>query len=186
MSRNIALFGMMGVGKTTVAVQVADRLGRQAVDTDDELRRWTGRTIPQLFEEFGESGFRELEGQVVAELARFQDLVLALGGGTVLRDDNVSALQLTGVLVELRADPATLAQRLRAGDQIADRPLLDGDDPVAALRRTSDERAERYAAVANVTIDADRPVDEVVEAILQWAMSCGDVLTPSEHEQVMT
>ncbi|MFP4634844.1 MAG: shikimate kinase, partial [Nitriliruptoraceae bacterium] len=138
------------------------------------------------FEEFGEAGFRELERQVVAELARFQDLVLALGGGTVLRDDNVSELLLTGVLVELRADPATLAQRLGAGDQIADRPLLDGDDPEAALRHRYAERAGRYAEVADVTIDAERPVDEVVEAILQWAMSVGDVLTPSEHEQVMT
>ena len=186
MSRNIALFGMMGAGKSTVAALTADRLGRRAVDTDEELRAWTGRSVPEIFAAYGEAGFRELERQVVEELARFNDLVLALGGGTVLSDDNVSALLLTGVLVELRAGPEVLVARLRAEEQSADRPLLDSDDLAGSVRRTYEQRASRYAAVADVTVDAERDPDAVVEDILAWAMGSGDVLTPSEHEQVMT
>jgi shikimate kinase len=185
-SRNLALFGMMGVGKSTVARQLGERLGRRVADSDDELRRWTGRSIPELFAEHGEPGFRDLERQVVEELARFHDLVVSLGGGAVLRDDNVASLLLSGVLVELAAPPEVLVERLRADAQVGDRPLLDGRDLEASIRATYDARAERYAEVADVTIDAARPVDAVVDDILAWALEQGDVLTPSEHEQVMT
>ncbi len=181
MSRNVCLTGMMGAGKTTVATIVADRLGRRMADTDDELRRWTGRSIPELFAEHGERGFRDLERRVVEELATFHDLVVALGGGVVLRDDNVASLLLTGVLVHLDAPPDVLAARL-GGD--TDRPLLHGDVD-AKVRATHAERHDRYLDVADVTIDATRPADEVAQDVLDWALAQGDVLTPSEHEQVM-
>jgi shikimate kinase len=182
-SRNLALYGMMGVGKTTVGRAVADRLGRRFADTDAELVRWTGSAIPELFLEHGERGFRELERQVVEELATYHDLVLALGGGTVLRDDNVASLLLTGVLVELRATPEILLERLR--DDAGGRPLLAGEDLETRLRDTLAEREARYAAVADTTIDAGRDLDLVVEDVLTFAREAGDVLTPSEHEQVM-
>ncbi len=182
-SRNLALFGMMGAGKSTVGREVARRLGRRFADTDAEIERWSGRTIPELFEQHGEAGFRQLERQVIVELSNFHDLVLALGGGTVLRDDNVADLLLSGVLVELRATPEVLIDRLSGA---ADgRPLLAGGDLATRVRDTYAQRAARYAAVADTSIDADRPVEAVVTAILDWAREAGDVLTPSEHEQVM-
>jgi shikimate kinase len=185
MSRNIALLGMMGAGKTTVARELADRLGRRVVDTDDEIRRWTGRPIPELFADHGEAGFRDLERQVIEELARFHDLVIALGGGAVLRDDNVASLLLTGVLVELRAAPEVLVERLTGESD--DRPLLGSPEGFEArLRAVHADRADRYAAVADLTVDAARAPDAIVHDILEWAMAQGDVLTPSEHEQVMT
>ena len=183
MSRNVCLFGMMGSGKTTVAWILGQRFGRRVVDTDDEIRRWTGRSIPELFAEQGEAGFRDLERQVVEELAKLHDLVVALGGGAVLRDDNLASLALTGVLVHLDAPVEVLTERLHA-DAAADRPLLAGDVR-ERLASTSAARAERYADVADVTVDAARAPDEVAEEILAWAMAQGDVLTPSEHEQVM-
>jgi shikimate kinase len=183
-SRNLVLYGMMGVGKSTVGSAVADRLGRRFADTDDELVRWTGRSIPELFAAHGEPGFRDLERQVVEELARFSDLVLSLGGGTVLRDDNVASLLLTGVLVELRTTPEVLLDRLT--DEADGRPLLAGDELEARLRATLAEREDRYASVADVTIDAGQDPAAVVEDVLRFALEAGDVLTPSEHEQVMT
>lgn len=183
MSRNIALHGMMGAGKSTVAVLLADRLGRRVADTDAELRAWTGRSIPELFAAHGEAGFRDLERRVVEELAKFHDLVIALGGGAVLSDDNVSSLLLTGVLVELRADPEVLFERLRGS---TDRPLLGTPDELERrVRETHAARAARYAEVADLTVDANRGPEQVVDDILEWAMAQGDVLTPSEHEQVM-
>lgn len=182
-SRNLALYGMMGVGKSTVGQAVADRLGRRFADTDVELVRWTGRSIPELFLDHGEAGFRDLERQVVEELAQYHDLVLALGGGTVLRDDNVASLLLTGVLIELRATPDVLLARLRA--EADGRPLLAGEDLATRIRTTLAEREERYATVADVSIDAGRDLTLVVEDVLTFAREAGDVLTPSEHEQVM-
>jgi shikimate kinase len=113
------------------------------------------------------------------------DLVLALGGGVVLDDDNVASLLLTGVIVHLDVPVDELVARLQVADEAADRPLLAGDLE-AQVRTTHAARHARYLEVADVVVDASRPVDEVVTAICAWAMEQGDVLTPSEHEQVMT
>lgn len=182
MSRNLCLMGMPGVGKTRLGGILGRRLGRRVADTDEELTRWTKRSVPELFEERGEEGFRALERQVVEELSRFHDLVVSLGGGAVLRDDNVASLLLSGVLVHLDAPPEVLIGRLGGG---APRPLLDGD-LAARVRATHAERDARYRAVADVTIDATRAPDEVADTVLAWALAQGDVLTPSEHEEVMT
>lgn len=181
--RNLALFGMMGAGKSTVGAEVARRLGRRFADTDAEIERWSGRSIPELFAAHGEAGFRQLERKVIVELSRFHDLVLGLGGGTVLDDDNVTDLLLTGVLVELRATPEVLLRRLQ--DQADGRPLLAGGDLEDRLRTTYAQRSDRYASVADVHVDADGEVEAVVTAVVDWAREAGDVLTPSEHEQVM-
>lgn len=186
MSRNLCLIGMMGAGKTTVGQLLGDRLGRRVVDTDDEIRRWSGRSIPGLFAEHGEHGFREIERQVVEELTRFHDLVISLGGGAVLRDDNVASLLLTGVIVHLDASPEVLVERLRAADAATERPLLAGSqDLEATVGATHATRVERYREVADLDVDADRAPDDIVQEILEWALKQGDVLTPSEHEQVM-
>lgn len=183
MSRNLCLSGMMGAGKSTVAGLLAQRLGRRLADTDEELRRWTGRSIPQLFEAHGEAGFRDLERQVIEELATYHDLVIALGGGAVLRDDNVTSLLLTGVVVHLDVPAEVLVTRL-TGD--TDRPLLADGALTDRVTETLAARHERYLEVADVVVDGARPPEEVVEEVLTWAMASGDVLTPSEHEQVMT
>jgi shikimate kinase len=182
MSRNVCFVGMPGAGKSRVAQLVGRRLGRRVADTDTELERWTGSTVPELFEEHGEAGFRRLEHDVVAELATFHDLVVSLGGGAVLDDDNVAALLLTGVLVHLDAPVEVLARRIEGGPE---RPLLAGDLH-GRLRATHAARDARYREVADVTLDATRSPRGVADAVIQWAAAQGDVLTPSEHEQVMT
>ena len=190
MSRNLCLVGMMGAGKSTVAEVLGDRLGRRVADTDDEIRGWTGRSIPELFMQHGEEGFRDLERHVVEELATFHDLVVSLGGGAVLRDDNVSSLLLTGVIVHLDVPVEVLVERLRDGGA-DDRPLLGGPGGTEAelldrLRSTAEARDPRYREVADVTIEASGPADQVAEDVIAWALAQQDVLTPSEHEQVMT
>jgi shikimate kinase len=184
MSRNLCLIGMMGSGKTTVARVVGDRLGRRVVDTDEELRTWTARSIPELFATHGEAGFRDLERQVVEQLATYHDLVIGLGGGAVLRDDSTASLLLTGVLVHLEVPPEVLVERLTA-EGGADRPLLEGD-LATRVRTTHAERVERYRSVADVSVDGSRSPEEVATEIVSWALAQGDVLTPSEHEQVMS
>lgn len=182
MSRTIALAGMMGAGKTTVGRALADRLGRGFVDTDAEIERVTGTTVACLFDERGEAGFRALEKAVVAAVAALDDVVVALGGGAVLDDDNVAHLLLSGVIVHLDVPVATLVRRLVADGPDA-RPLLDGG--VGHVERLHAARRPRYLEVADVTVDAGRAIEQVVEDVVEWSRACTDVLTPSELEQLL-
>lgn len=183
MSRNLCLSGMMGAGKSTVAALLGERLGRRVADSDVELRRWTGRSIPELFEAHGEAGFRDLERQVIEELSTYHDLVVALGGGAVLRDDNVTSLLLTGVIVHLDVPAEVLVARLTGS---TDRPLLAEGALSERVDETLAARHDRYLEVADLVVDGSRSPAEVVDEVVGWAMSLGDILTPSEHEQVMT
>lgn len=184
MSRTIALAGMMGAGKTTVARLLGDELGRLVVDTDREIERAVGAPIPVIFAERGEPYFRAAERQVVRELARPDDLVLALGGGVVLDDDNVAELLVTGVIVYLEATAEVLVERLEAAAEAEQRPLLAGNTAMQ-VRDTLEARAPRYAEVADVVVDAARDPDVVARSVLDALLERDDVLTPSEHEQVM-
>ena len=188
MSRSICLSGMMGAGKTTVAEVLGRRLGRGVVDTDAEIERWTGRSVAEIFAEDGEVAFRELERRIVTEVARVPDLVVALGGGTVLRDDAVADLLLGGVIVQLDVPVGVLADRLAPGR--AERPLLRPGPDQSPLHEVVEEvlaaRRARYADVADLIVDAADEAEHVADRIIAWAMEAGDVLTPSEYEQVMT
>ena len=183
MSSNIALYGMMGVGKSTVGRMLAGRLGRGFADTDEEIERWQVRSIPNIFADEGEPAFRAYESTVVRELATYHDLVIALGGGAVLADHNVADLALTSVLVHLRCDVDVLVDRLRA--EAEHRPVIAGDDVERRVRDTWAARAERYDEVADVTVDAAAEPPAVLEEIVEWLLEHQDVLTPSEYEAIM-
>lgn len=173
---------MPGAGKSRVAAVLAERLGRRAVDTDVEIVNWVKETIPTIFATQGEAAFRGYEHEVIRNLATVHDLVIALGGGAVLDDANVAELLLTGTLIHLDCPIDVLYARLQHSTE---RPLLAGD-LAAKLHTTYTDRDPIYRSVADVTVDADRPPHDVAEAILAWAIQAGDILTPSEHEQVMT
>jgi shikimate kinase len=87
---NIYLIGMMGAGKSSTGIQLAERLGYRFFDTDAVIEAAAGQTIPAIFEHQGEDAFRELETQVLAELSAYQRLVIATGGGIVTRPMNWS------------------------------------------------------------------------------------------------
>ncbi len=183
-SATISLIGMMGAGKTTVGAALAERLGRRLVDTDDEIVRWVGQSVPEIFATRGEAAFREFEATVVRELAAVPDLVLSLGGGTVLADGPVADLTLTGVLVLLDADVDTLVARVGSG---AERPLVatGAGDLRGRMAAVAAARRGRYREVADVVVDAAVPVPDVLESILAWLRHHRDVLTPSELEAVL-
>src|SRR5215213_8570954 len=127
---NIFLVGLMGAGKTSVGKLLARRLGKVFYDSDHEIERATGVRIPVIFEIEGESGFRARESRVLAELARFPDIVLATGGGAVLAKENRKVLSQHGTVVYLRAAPHDLYQRTRHD---RNRPLLHTENPLGKL-----------------------------------------------------
>jgi shikimate kinase len=164
--QHLVLVGMMGVGKTTVAKVVAERLGRSVIDTDQTIEATTGRTVRDIFAADGEAAFRAIESQVLADaLATESPSVIAGAGGVVLLPANREALRASGArVVWLCADPATLVERVKAGGH---RPLLDAD-PAGTLQRMFDEREALYREVADAIVLVDhRTIGEVVEAVLR-------------------
>ncbi len=148
---NIFLVGMPGSGKTTVGRQLARRLQRTFVDADHEIEARTGVRIPLIFDIEGEQGFRDREARVIAELASQNDLVIATGGGVVLRPENRAALKQGGTVIYLNAAPGLLYERTRLDPN---RPLLQVDDPLQKLEDLFAQRDPLYREVADVVINS--------------------------------
>ena len=167
MAEHVFIVGMMGSGKTTIGRLLAERLGWRHLDSDEQVGRDTGQTVPEIFAQRGEPAFRAAEARALAAAAVADTpTVVSVAGGAVLDPDNRHVLRRGGVIVWLRARVETLAQRVGDG---AGRPLL-GDDPAAALRRLYAERRPVYQQLAQVVVDVDgvdaRTVAERVLAAL--------------------
>ena len=151
---NVYLIGLMGAGKSTVGRILAQALQRDFVDSDDEIIARTGTTIGTIFEIEGEAGFREREARVIADLTKRHDLVLATGGGAVLREANRDLLRERTKVIYLRVQPDELFRRLRHDTQ---RPLLQVDDPKTKLVDLFEQRDPIYQAAAHFVIETSRP-----------------------------
>ncbi len=143
----------MGAGKTTIGRSLAKRLGLGFVDTDKEIEARTGVSIPTIFEIEGEDGFRKRESQVIAEMAAKSGLVVATGGGGVLRPENRENMRGSGLVVYLNVPPQTLWERTRHD---RNRPLLQVADPLLKLNQLFAIRDPLYREVANLIVDGSR------------------------------
>jgi shikimate kinase len=160
---NVFLVGPMGSGKSAVGRQLAQRLALRFVDSDEEIEARTGVDIPYIFEREGESGFRQREAEMIDELTRQQDILVATGGGAVLDPRSRARLRERGRVVYLRTSVDQQLARTRRG---IDRPLLNTPDPRGTLVRLFEQRAPLYAEVAEIVVDTDgRKVKAVVEQI---------------------
>jgi shikimate kinase len=150
---NVVLCGMMGVGKTTVGRCLAQSLDLRWMDTDEYIVEKYGE-ISGIFERFGEGYFRALETEVVKELVQEDGLVISVGGGLVLKEENIDLLKQNGKIIYLRARVETLAERLTADGT---RPLLktDGESLTEKIEKILTARAPIYESVADFTVDVD-------------------------------
>ncbi|GIO15598.1 shikimate kinase [Cohnella xylanilytica] len=166
-TNNIVIVGFMGTGKSTVSRLLAERLGWSRIDTDEEIVRRAGKSIPDIFAEDGETAFRDLESRALADVLSGSRLVVATGGGAVLREENRRRMLARGWVVALTADKRSLLARVAAGGDAAGRPLLAGDaeariDALLATRR-------RAYDFAHATVDTSRLAPEdVAELLLRW------------------
>ncbi|MBF2028607.1 MAG: shikimate kinase [Oscillatoriales cyanobacterium C42_A2020_001] len=174
---NIYLIGMMGAGKSTVGKQVAQRLGYQFFDTDTVIEQLAGQSIPELFVEMGEAGFRDLESRVLAELSTYTRLVVATGGGIILRQENWGYLRY-GVIAWLDVPLEQIQQRLQADTA---RPLLQNGDLASRLQTLMEQRRSLYAqADVHVGYEAGDTPEQVAERVL---LQVGQVLKPEPNTE---
>lgn len=160
--KNIVLCGFMGCGKTTVGKRLAEKNGLTFVDMDSYIEQQAGCTVSEIFANEGEAAFRRREHDACEALGAGSGLVIATGGGAVLRQDNVEALSQNGVIVLLKVSADCVLTRLR-GDTT--RPLLQREDKRAAVEALMREREPLYMNAATVTVDAERDADTVAAAI---------------------
>ncbi|MCE7917106.1 MAG: shikimate kinase [Nitrosomonas sp. PRO5] len=150
---NIILIGMMGSGKTTVGKLLANLVGKTFIDIDHEIQRRTGVGIPVIFEIEGEAGFRKRESEVLRDIVRQQNIVLATGGGAILHPDNRALLRQHGTVVYLCA-PVTELRRRTYLDK--NRPLLQTGNVHAKLIELFTQRDPLYRETAHIIMDSGR------------------------------
>lgn len=168
-TRPVVLVGLMGVGKSTVGRKLAALLGRDFVDADEAIVEAAQRTIPEIFETFGEAHFRDGERRVIARLIDEAHGVIATGGGAFV-DPATRALVLErGVAVWIDCDIDTLVERTARRNN---RPLLKNGDPREILTRLATERARYYSQAHIRVVSESGPhagtARAIIEAIDQW------------------
>ena len=164
LDRPLVLVGLMGAGKTTIGRRLAARLGVPFVDTDAEIEAAAGRTVSEIFADFGEAEFRQGERRVIARLLKGEPRVLATGGGAFIDPKTRARIKEVGRSVWLKAPVELLLERTARRNT---RPLLNTGDPRLTLERLARERYPIYAE-ADITVESGSgPHDNVVDAIIR-------------------
>lgn len=175
-SGNLILVGMMGSGKTTMGRALAKHLGKVFVDSDEEIIKRTGVTVPHIFDIEGESGFRLRETAAIRDLVGRDNMVLATGGGAVLEEQNRVMLQQNGIVIYLKANVHDLWQRTRHD---RNRPLLQTKDPYAKLTELFKQRDPLYQQVSDIVVQSSK---QSVHTLMLHLIDEIDAFKKSCHE----
>lgn len=154
--KNIVLIGMPGCGKSTVGKLLCEKLGREGLDTDSEIVKADGRTIPEIFSAEGEDFFRQLETQAVKNVGKQLGKIIATGGGAVMKKGNRDALKQNGTVIYLKKDLSLLS--------LDGRPLSKDED---AVRKIYEARKDTYEAFADYTVEVSDDADITAERVIK-------------------
>ncbi len=159
MGKNIVLIGFMGTGKSSVGIKLAEKFGMVFIDMDKEIEKVTHMSINQIFRKHGEKRFRSEERLLAKKLGFKKNLVIATGGGVVLNEENVEALEANGVLICLEASPEEILKRVKR--KRACRPLIKKEYGENEIRAMLQEREVFYAR-SDFRINTDNKEPRVV------------------------
>jgi len=165
----------MGTGKSSVGQLVAAQLNFEFVDTDNLVEMRAGKSIARIFSEDGEESFRELERDVVRELASRKETVIATGGGLIVDPDNLKHLKSHAMVICLWASPETIWLRVRNQSH---RPLLQTPDPEAVIRKLLAERGPFYRLADALVSTELRSVRDVAQHVIHQFRSAGGAAAP--------
>ncbi len=164
--KNIVLTGFMGTGKTEVGRELARLLDMKLIDVDAELERSQKMTIKEIFKQFGEPGFREIETEIIIKISENKNIIISTGGGAVLKQENMDVLRKNGIIVCLIATPETILSRTGNSN---DRPLLQVENPIERIKGLLDFRRPFYER-ADIMIDTEgktplQIAEEIIERV---------------------
>jgi shikimate kinase len=166
MKTSVALIGFMGTGKTVAGKLLAQKLGKDFIEMDALIEKKAGRSIPEIFRQEGETGFRELEIEVTKNIAGRKNAVIACGGGIVLNTINIDRLRQECVIVCLTASPSAILKRTSADK--GERPLLAAADRLRQIKDMLKYRWPFYARSADITVNTSRlKPGEVAKSIIE-------------------
>jgi shikimate dehydrogenase len=154
--KNIVLIGMPGCGKSTVGKILSEKLNREIIDTDEEIIKADGRTIPEIFSTDGEKIFREIETNSVKSVGKQLGKIIATGGGAVMKKENRDALGQNGTVIYLKKDLSLLS--------LDGRPLSKDED---AVRKIYEARKDTYEAFADFTVEVDADAQITAERVIE-------------------
>jgi shikimate kinase len=174
---SLSLVGMPGCGKSTVGRHLARHIGLRFVDADHEIEQRIGMPIRDFFEQHGEAAFRDVEQDVIDELSQRHGVLIATGGGAVLRPSNRDALHSRTHVIYLRATPEELQRRLRHDTQ---RPLLQVDDPFRRLQELFRDRDPLYRRTAHFVIEAARPSVPALLSMVLMQLELAGLIDPGQ------
>jgi len=162
---SIALIGFMGTGKTAVGKALAEKLGKEFFELDLLIEKKAGKTIPTIFKEDGEIAFREFEIEVIKEVSKERNAVVACGGGAVLNKINIDRLKKEAIIVHLTASPRVILRRtLRDSEE---RPLLAVANPALTIKELLRFRKPFYERAADISVNTSRlDIDPVATQII--------------------
>lgn len=164
MKENIVLCGFMGSGKSVTGKLLAEKLGFNFFDLDHVIEQAEQMTISEIFEKHGEAEFRKMETKAARKLGNLSGAIIACGGGTVLKQENITALKKNGKLFFLEVSPETVLERLAKDTS---RPLLRAEDKEARIQNLLTARTPLYHAAADFVINANQSKEAVAENILK-------------------
>jgi len=162
--KNIILTGFMGTGKTAVGRELSRILDMKLIDADTEIEKSEKITINEIFKQFGEPRFREIETDMIRKLSESKNTIISTGGGAVLKQENMDILRKNGVIVCLTASPETIFERTSTNN---DRPLLQVENPLKKINELLNFRKPFYEK-ADVMIDTEgKPPLRIAEEIIE-------------------
>lgn len=163
MTKNIVLTGLMGSGKTTIGKILAEKLNMKFTDTDELIVQKAQKPIKLIFAEKGEHFFRKIESEIIKDISKEDNLVISTGGGTVIKEENLSNLKQNGILFYLYAPAEELYKRIKDDSE---RPLLKTENPLVTLRNLLESREKFYNQADFKINTAQKTPEEIAEEII--------------------
>ncbi len=167
-NENIILVGLMGAGKSTIGRNIAKRLNKDFYDSDRVIEERTGVDISTIFEIEGEQGFRDREEQVIEELCKMNNVVIATGGGSILREQSRKNIRKYGHVVYLRTSAELLYSRIRYDKS---RPLMQTKSPLDTLKKLLSDREPYYLELADTVIQTGKQKAGVIISRLEKSLT---------------